>query len=485
MDKKPALSKTRYCLGLQCEKAMYFDGHSVAKDPSLKRDRNFETGRLVGVAARRCYPDGVTIDWSGAAEATARAMQSGARHLFEATFEHGGVTVRIDVLRRNDDDSWDIIEVKSSSNVREEHISDLAIQRHVAESAGLKVRKLWLKHLNPTCTFPNLGDNFESLFLDVDCTEAVAEVMTDIGSDVTRMLQILSAPEPPAIAIGPHCRNPYACDFKTRCWSHVPPYSVFELSAVHDGDKARLFHKGVTRIADIPDGHEIARLKVGQIVAARTGKPAIDWTAIGELLADTQYPAHFLDFETIAPPVPRFPGCHPRDEVPFQFSCHRIDGKGAAPTHLEYLHATGDDPRPALIPRLLAAAGKTGTIFAYFASFEQRAIALMAESFPEHREALLALNARFKDLYLVFRDHYFDREFRGSNSLKSVLPVVVPTMTYEGMTISEGVLAPIMFEKMTDPATPTDERARIAAALRAYCAQDTLALVEILRVLQR
>ena len=82
------------------------------------------------------------------------------------------------------------------------------------------------------------------------------------------------------------------------------------------------------------------------------------------------------------------------------------------------------------------------------------------------------------------RAHVYDLAFRGSYSLKSVLPALVPGMSYEGLEVSEGNKAGLAWDKMIPMETGDEERKRLKDALLAYCKQDTLAMVRLLEVLQ-
>ena len=71
----------------------------------------------------------------------------------------------------------------------------------------------------------------------------------------------------------------------------------------------------------------------------------------------------------------------------------------------------------------------------------------------------------------------------GSYSLKSVLPVLVPEMTYEGLEISDGAMASEAYFTMETIADRA-ELSRLRAALLEYCRQDTLGLVRLLKTMR-
>lgn len=72
--------------------------------------------------------------------------------------------VAVDVLERNGD-GFTLIEVKSSSSQKDEHIPDAAIQTHVLRQCGITVQRAEIMHLNKEFRFPDEGDLFQQ-YLD-------------------------------------------------------------------------------------------------------------------------------------------------------------------------------------------------------------------------------------------------------------------------------------------------------------------------------
>jgi len=487
---KPAsfgLSKSRFCLGVQCLKALYLRVHEpdLAAPVDEAQQMIFDQGTEVGEEARKRYPGGelISVDHfhsDEALEATQKAILRDPPAIFEAAFAFHRTLVRIDILKNNGDGSWDIIEVKSSTDLKDEHIPDVAIQRYVAEKAGLKVARTYLKHINRECIYPNLED----LFLDVDCTERVQEEIKTVAQRIDEMLVTLESEAPPKKDIGPHCDTPYECAFKDKCWEHIPENSVFELNGVWDKTKFDLYHRGLIQIKDIPENEKVSRAKVQQLKAVRTGTPVTDLKGLRGFLETIQYPAYFLDFETINPAIPQYDGLRPYSQVTFQFSCHIIEIEGGEVEHVEYLAEGTGDPRPGLADALLKVLGKDGTIVAYNQSFEKTRIEELARCFPSMANDLRELLSRFIDLKDAFSKHYYHPDFHGSFSIKDVLPVLVPDMTYEGMGVSDGGGAQAVYLKLCHPNTPSEERAKCKKDLLDYCKQDTLAMVELLKRVQ-
>ena len=236
---------------------------------------------------------------------------------------------------------------------------------------------------------------------------------------------------------------------------------------------------GVREIRDVPDDFPLNRLQ-GIVRQAVVDGRAQAHGDIRAELARRIPPVRHLDFETFQPAIPRFAGTRPYDAIPFLFSVH-TEREGAPPAHRDYLHARDDDPRPALTDRLLEALGTEGTICTY-SGYERRVLRALAAALPDRARALRALETRLLDLLPVVRNGYYHPDFRGSFSIKSVLPALVPGLGYDDLAIADGQVAAAMY-RMALASADVAERQRTFGALGAYCERDTLAMVELCRAL--
>jgi predicted RecB family nuclease len=191
----------------------------------------------------------------------------------------------------------------------------------------------------------------------------------------------------------------------------------------------------------------------------------------------SEYPIHFLDFETIGPAIPKYGGTRPYQTVPFQWSNHVMHENGNLERQ-EYLCLEDKDPREEFAETLLEALGEKGSIVVY-TTYEKGVLEGLAEHLAHYRDRLHAVIDRLYDLHVVVKNHYYHPEFHGSFSLKAVLPAVLPSMAYENLEIQEGQMASLEYLRMIGPATPEAEKEKIKNDLLEYCAQDTLAMVRI------
>ncbi|MDP3938700.1 MAG: DUF2779 domain-containing protein [Deltaproteobacteria bacterium] len=488
-SRAPTLSKSRYTAGLQCPKRLYLTGHDprLADPVGPVQQAIFDSGNRVGALARQQYPGGLLVEegplqHARAESRTRRALQDdGIPAIFEAAFTHEGIRIRADVLRRAGKDEFDLIEVKSTTRVKNEHVDDVALQLHVIDGAGVSIRRAGLMHLNRDYVHPGGEYDLAKLLHLGDLTKEARGRLPAVESHLDGMWAILRENTPPPIEIGPHCARPYVCPFHGHCHRDAPAHPLHELYRISPRLLDELRALGLRDLRDLPEGEvALTRLQDRQCLAIRTGKPIID-AALSKRLKAYRYPVHFLDFETVNPGLPLFPGTHPYQMIPFQYSLHVLE-KNGQPVHHEYLHGGADDPRPALARSLVEATRGAASVAAY-SSFEATRLRELADALPDLATELLSIEGRVQDMHPLIRDHCYHPDFHGSFSIKNVLPVLVPGSGYGDLAIAEGTLAGLAYAEMIDPATPADRAVRLRAELLAYCKRDTEAMLSLFQLL--
>ena len=210
-----------------------------------------------------------------------------------------------------------------------------------------------------------------------------------------------------------------------------------------------------------------------------SGKPYFDRRATVAALAAHKLPAYFLDFETVQFAVPIWKGTRPYQQIPFQFSLHRLSRTGKL-EQMAFLDLSGSDPSKAFAEALIAACGERGAVFVYNAGFETARIRELADRFPRLAKSLLALNERVVDLLPVARDYYYHPSQQGSWSIKAVLPALCPDLSYEDLVgVQNGGTAMEVFLEALAPQTSRSRKNEIEQQLLAYCALDTYAMVRL------
>ena len=492
MANEARLSKSQYVRGLQCHKSLwlYRNRKDLIPEVPAAKQMIFDQGHVFGVLAHQRFPGGTLINEdhlqiTEALTSTKAALDSGARILYEAGVMHDNVLVRPDIIiKSKDGKGWDLVEVKSSAGVHDVYLNDVAVQRHVMDGAGLTVRRAYVMHVNNA--YVRKGEiDVKRLFTLSDVTEATAPLVKMVPKHLKAMQEILAIDGVPAIDIGPQCYDPYPCEFIDHCWEHVPDYSVFDLAGARFEKKMGLWRKGIGPIVDIPTGTPLSDTQAIQVAVAKSGRPHVDAPAIATMLDGVSFPRYFLDFETVNPAIPPYDGLRPFQKLAFQASVHVQERQGGPIKHEEFLDDGKQDPRPELISFLVRAIGAKGTVIAYNKGFEGGCLKELAVYDPGRGKQLLSMVGRLWDLAGPFRSaHYVHPGFEGSWSIKNVLPVLVPGMTYEGMPIHDGAGAQVAYLSLMGRQLPAVEAKTTMANLRAYCGQDTMAMVEILRFLE-
>ncbi len=481
----PRLSKSRFISGTQCHLRLWYETHrpDLRSRPDEVLRAVFDTGHEVGRLACRLYPGGHDVDHDHrhipeALQETCSVLEAGsAPALFEAAFEHQGVVVRADVIERLPAGGWRLVEVKSSTRLKDVFVRDTAVQLWVLKGAGLDVRDAGVLTLERDYVHDGATLDLDALFRLHPVFDEARAYLGTMGAEVSGMQRMLSRPAAPDIAPGNHCFEPYECPFHAHCTRDaiLPDHGIAELPRLDAEHREELVAAGVEEIRDVPRDFPLTGLQRIVRQTIREGRAATHGDITGAL-AGIETPVRYLDFETFAPAIPRFAGTRPFDAVPFLFSVHS-ERHGKPLAHTDYLHESNDDPRPELADRLIEALGSGGSVCTY-SGYERRVIRELVEALPDRAGDLRSIEARLFDLLPVVRDGYYHPEFRGSFSIKAVLPVLAAGMSYGDLAISQGRTAAVRYAAALATADPEDRR-RTFEDLRAYCARDTLALVKL------
>jgi predicted RecB family nuclease len=487
--KTPMLSKSRFIAGSQCHLRLWYQCYNreLASEITPSQQAIFEAGHEVGRLATGLFPGGVLIEedhlhHSEAVQSTLGAMNNpDIPAVFEAAFIHDDVRIRVDILERLQNSGWNLIEVKSATSVKDVYHFDVGVQYGVLKGSDLSVVRAGILHLNSKYVYDGNQRQLDSLFTFSDLTEHVLALQEDLSARVAELKEMLPAASAPQILPSRHCHSPYACEFWEHCTADMPEFWVMYLTGIREERLNELAAMGIEDIRDIPQDFHLTELqkRIRSCVVSREEyvSPELD-----EELTEVEYPIHFLDFETVSPPVPLYPHTRPYQAIPFQWSDHILSEKGDL-AHFSYLFNKEDtDPREDFAVTLLETLGDSGTVFTY-SNYERRIVTELAEYLPQRSGQLLATLDRFKDLQALIKRHFYNASFHGSFSLKSVLPALVSTMSYDDLLIQEGTHASLQYLQMLNPNTPAEEKKKIEEALLAYCSHDTLAMVEIRKAL--
>jgi hypothetical protein len=488
------ISKTRLLAFRQCSRRLWLETHH----PELRIDSpaakaSFERGNAVGMIARKLYdPDGqgifIDVEREGfdAALARSAAALSSNLPIFEAGFTGGGGLVFADVMlpvSLTGQTAWQLIEVKSSTTVKDHHRDEVAIQVFVASEAGFKLATASVAHIDSTFVYPGDGD-YAGLFAEVDLTKEASDRRSEVSTWIADAQEVLGQQDEPSVKTGKHCNEPYECGFLHRCKAGEPQadYPIEWLPSIRT--KALKQHILEDAVIDMRQVRDSLLSDRQERVKEQTlsGETFFDQAGAAADLSVHELPAWFLDFETINFAVPSWKGLRPYQQVAFQFSIHTLNQLGDL-RHISFLDLSGNDPTERFASELIAACGGSGPIFVYNAGFETARINELADRVPRLGQELLALNKRVVDLLPVARRRYYHPDQKGSWSIKSLLPSVAPDLQYSLLDgIQDGGMAMIAYVEAISDDVSQERKSTIERQLLAYCELDTFAMVRIWNV---
>ena len=484
------LSKSRFVAGCQCLKRLYWQVHEpeLAAEPDAAAEAIIEQGREVGRLARQLFPGGVEVHGENLDQAICATRELIANPavsaIFEGAFEHKGVLVRVDILHRQRNGRWRLIEVKSSTDARDHNLEDVAIQQRVVSHSGVDLAASCLAHVNRDYIYPGGAIDVHRFFRIRNLTRRVEKLLSKLPSLLRSQFRVLGMAEAPRIDAGPHCRHPVTCEFFDHCNPTLPDDHVLRLPRIQANEVAKLVALGIQSIHKIPENYPLTARLRRACASVQTGTP---WFSpeLKEKLETLRYPLYFADFETVSPAIPRFPRMRPYNHIPFQWSVHVQREPGEAPEHMEFLATDASDPRPAFVSTLCDALEDRGSIVVYHQQFESQRLTELGSWLPEFTGRIEKIQRRFWDLLPIMRDHVYHPAFNGSYSLKSVLPALVPDMKYAGMEVADGQAAGLAWESVVRSDCDEGEREHKRKALLEYCTQDTLGMLRLLEKLQQ
>ena len=484
------LSKSKIIAYRQCPKRLWLEIHKSELRDDSASEMVFQIGNQVGDMARSIYDlDGngefIDINGLGHEQALARSavlLESGAVPVFEAGMAAGGALAYADVMLPDLLDgavAWKMIEVKSSTSVKNYQRDDIAVQAHIAATAGVLLSSISLAHIDNSFIYQGDGD-YQGLLKENDLTAEANSRGYEVREWIDGAQAVAALTTEPEVATGPHCNSPFPCGFSDYCNRDKvsPKYPLSSLPRLHPSRRERIETAGHEDLRDVPDeflGAIQNRVKQCSI----TGETYFDAAGAAADLAPFGFPAYFLDFETAMFAVPIWKGTRPYQQLPFQFSLH-ILAKNGDLQHHGYLDLSGDDPSRACAQSLVDLCGEKGPIFAYSAGFECRVMRELAARFPEFGPALESIIERVADLLPIARNRYYHPSQHGSWSIKAVLPAAIPELSYNQLDgVQDGGMAVSAFMEAIAPATPPERKAEIEGQLVSYCELDTFAMVRL------
>lgn len=475
------ISKSRYCNYIKCPKLAWLSVYAPekeTKDESL--EKRFETGHAVGELAKGLfgkYVDVTTekngkLDINTMINKTKEEIKKETNVICEAAFSIDGLYCAVDLLKNNGN-GWSIYEVKSSTHVKDYHITDSSFQKYVLEKCGLKINSVNIIHINSNYLFDGHMD-IRKFFTIEDVSDSLEDIDEEVLDDAKANLNNKCEP---AQNLTIECKD---CTFKEYCMKDIPTPSVFNLYRMSFQKALNYYYEGKIKFEEL-DNITNKNQKM-QIDCYLDNTQIINKSGIKEFLSTLSYPLYFLDFETEQPAIPKYKNSKPFQQIPFQYSLHYIEDAGGKLKHKEFLAESGPDPRREIAEALCRDIPMDVCCTAYNKSFECKRLEELADLFPDLSDHLLNIKNNMKDFLDPFqKGYYYNNDMCGSFSIKKVLPALFPKdpeLDYHKLDqVHHGGEAMSIFPEIEHMSADDKKRAR--HNLLKYCELDTYAMVKI------
>ena len=470
-----SINKTLFLKTLACPVyAWHMYRGLIPKDLSLSDDFLIMESRNIHSMAKLLFKDGVQVSGNlqESLQKTAKFINDETvKTIFEPVFEYDGFIAKADILCRNDNDSWTIIEVKSGNKWKHKYVSDMAYISFIVSKNVSSVSKAVMYLLSKDF---RLGKSVEELFTKTDCSFDVftkAEEFSKLADYVKETLTDETLKEQ---KLKIHCKN---CSLFEQCCGKGIKYHIFDLPRLSPLVLDELCEKKIFRIEDIPGDFELSRMQRIVRDCVINDKIFVSCDLKTEL-EKIVFPVYYLDFESVMTIYPLYNNVAPHTQILTQYSIHKCDEIARVSEHFEYIADHTKDCRKKIAKNLIDVLGKSGSIITY-SPFERVIITRLASCYPELEEQLKSITERIVDFELLLRNNYYDKRFHGRTSIKKVLPIMIPEMDYDELKIGEGGIALSAFAYMAMGLYDEEKIKETKKNLLEYCKQDTLALVKM------
>lgn len=379
----------------------------------------------------------------------------------------------------NENEKEYIYEVKSTTSIENEHRFDVLFQYYTASKLG-NIEGIYVVYLNKE--YVREGDiNLSEMFVIEDMTEYVKENINIVEGLIKEALSISKKDNPNGLM---ECYKPKDCPCISLCHPNLPDYSIYNIAMADEKKLRNLKDMGILDIQDVPKDFKLSEKQRKQVNVAQSGKNEIHLDLIQQDLDELTYPIYFLDYETYSWAIPKYENHKVYQNVVFQYSLHKLNMDGSL-EHMESISLTQDDPIQNILKSIKKDISSEGSILVWNKTFEKGCNDEMGRIYPEYQSFLEELNSRIYDLGDIFsKQMYIDSRFKGSWSIKKVLPVLIPELTYKGMQISNGTEAMVGWEEVVYKNISDLEKENIKEHLLRYCELDTYAMYKIYEYLK-
>jgi hypothetical protein len=487
------ISKSDYTTYLKHPAWLWIKKHAKDKLPPTSPNLQalFDEGNNYESYAEQLFPDGVRLSWDpkdyGSYDAlivkTQAEIDKGTKTIFQGRFMSGNLTFICDIIDRTENGEWDLYEIKATTRVKEEHKPDLSFQQVVLEQLGYKVHNIYVIHLDNEYTKQG-SLNIEGLSTIKNVTDEIKALKPITEERIPFALEVANSDTMPDLSprnIGiSGCKNEWMEIFRLLN-PDIPQYSIYDLAGRNSEVVSLMEDQDIIELAKIPEETKISGKKAKmQLQVTKQNSVIVNKDKIQKFLGDLEYPLYFLDYESIKKAVPPYNGTRPYQQIVFQYSVHTLESPDSELKHDMYLHTEDSNPIEPLTESLRNVIGPEGSVIVWHKVFERDRNREMGDYDKAYFDFYQDLNDRMIDLEVPFQqDWYAMKEFKGSSSIKAVLPVLIPDLSYKELEIQDGLTTGRIWTEIVIDKNNDADKEKMFEEMRKYNTLDTLAMVEI------
>jgi hypothetical protein len=473
------ISKSAFMKAEQCLKHFYlYKNHPNLRDRlSKEKQFIFKRGTDVGIFAQQLFPGGVDVTKDEKrnqelfAVKTKMLIDRGVQTIYEATFIYDGLLVMVDVLTKHED-KWVAYEVKSSLKITETYVKDACFQYFVIKNCLPDLVDFNLLTLNPKYVLD--GDlEIAKLFKTTSIMKDAVKNVPYFTHKAQQAKLTLEQNKIPNIKVGPHCFQPYDCDFLGLCWKNInDSSSVFSIGKLSKQAIFEFYDNDIKRIEDIDiDKIQKKEIKI-QVKAVKENQEQIYKEEIKQFISQIKTPYCSLDIEVWMPALPYYQQTKPFQQIPFLFSMiHESEGELKK---YSYFKPIEEDYRKEFLETILQVTQPFQTILMFDKSLEENVLNQLVDLFPEYHNDIAILKSKIIDLAEPIRHgNYYHPDMKGNFTLKSMAPLVNQVSGFDNLDIQSGISAMYIYESLLSEENSI-KKENIKNQLIDYCEMDAL-----------
>lgn len=431
-------SKTNLKKNDQCTLQFYNERHTPEDKKYPEQTlKLFSQGNKIDSESKKQFPNHIEIKHRANLKAFENTMKiidkayDDNRALLQSCFidKQHNVVVRVDILVPDQKRSWKMVEVKSSTKVKEDYYDDVLIQYYAALSCGVKISnvEVWV-----------IDKKNKLEFKKRDLTEHVITNKQRYYDLLNKAINTNRLTKPPAPTYGNYCEG---CPFRWKCFQTIDgnPQHVVNLPSF--GEKWKAVNSGITSVKSFEFKEQYSQyISEHPLIyqALISNKPLINFPEVQKKLNSLKYPLFFLDMEAVSYAIPLIENSFPYENILSQYSLHKLDESNKTVTWiLEQIENINWDE---IATDLLTHLESTGTIVVWGEYLELTLLRGLQKKVKDStlKKRLQALEVRFFDLQSFFEKNVYSPQFLGKINLKNVSKILT-NISYDDLRIQNGI----------------------------------------------